>query len=253
MLSKHDHHLEGNRCSTSMPWSRNACEPSLGRKFDFASERSWARLEERAVRTGASIPQNLWNICHRVVTQHERRRSRQTAVHLKPTNVERFLDLVNSRRIYDITEHRMAGRRRTFHSRLTSIVKQMGVTLEHTGTRTFVYGRFTIGRSSLAMEWKPKQEPPHRSQYAFLRITVGSNAAVFAVSWLGLWPCSQGARIYNNSHHECNRSEQQVKRRVPSLTVTKRSILWSACCGAWTGHKCRSDGCLHCETGMGPT
>ena len=49
-------------------------------------------------------------------------------------------------------------------------------------------------------------------------------------------------------------AEQQVKRQVPGLTAVERGVLRSACCGAWTGHKCRSDGsCLHCETGLRPT
>ena len=73
---------------------------------------------------------------------------------------------------------------------------------------------------------------------------------MFGVRWAALWPCPKGATIYRDSNRVGETAEQQVKRQVPGLTATERSV----CCGAWTGHKCRSDGrCLNCETGSRPT
>ena len=80
------------------------------------------------------------------------------------------------------------------------------------------------------------------------------SAVVFGVRWTGLWPCPKGTTIYRDSNRVGETVEQQVKRQAPGLTAVERGVLRSACCGAWTGHECRSDGsCLHCDTGMRPT
>ena len=93
-----------------------------------------------------------------------------------------------------------------------------------------------------------------QSLYSISRITIGSNAAVFGVRWVALWPCPKGVTIYIDSNRVGETAEQPVKRQVPGLTATERSALRSVCCGAWTGHECRSDGsCLNCETGSRPT
>ena len=66
--------------------------------------------------------------------------------------------------------------------------------------------------------------------------------------------CSKSVTKNRDSFRVGETAEQQVKRQVPGLTATERSVLRSVCCGAWTGHKCRSDGsCLNCETGLRPT
>ena len=57
-------------------------------------------------------------------------------------------------------------------------------------------GRLTAGRGV--------QRIIH-TQHAISRITVGSNAAVLAVGWFGLWPCPTGAAMYNNSDHAAAR------------------------------------------------
>ena len=132
-------------------------------------------------------------------------------------------------------------RRRRAHAR--SVVIGDGVEAEARATTPI--RRLTAGRGVQNII---------RTQYAVSRITVESNAAVLAVGWFGLWPCPTGAAMYNNSDHDGSRSEQQAKRRVPGLPATERSGRRSACCGAWTGHSCRSDGsCLNWETGMRPT
>ena len=186
---------------------------------------------------------------------------------------------VSSQQIYDTTIRRSNGRKVTLNTlplKLTLTVKQTRAAQERTTTSFLSSGHLKGGADDLTLErlslvavskLKQKATKPLRrltacqvthcitqSLYPISRITIGSNAAVFGVRWAGLWPCPKGATIYRDSKRVGETAEQQVERQVPGLTATERSVLWSACCGAWTGHKCRSDGsCLHCETGSRPT
>ena len=134
-------------------------------------------------------------------------------------------------------------------------MEQMGVALEHSGTRTLLFGPLkggadvhTLERPSLAMAWKPKQEQQHRSedsllgaecrissrtQYAVSRITVESNAAgsrcrlVWVVAMPNGWPrCTTTATMMAAD------LSNKRKRRVPGVPATERSgrrsgMLWS--------------------------
>ena len=78
----------------------------------------------------------------------------------------------SSQQIYDTTTRRLNGRKVTVKTLLLNLVTQ--------------------------------------SLYPISRITIGSSAAVFGVSRLGLWPCPNGATIYKDSYRVGETAVQQI-------------------------------------------